>query len=82
MSDTDSDDEDDEEEEQQGRAADWEETLEGYRQRQEPRHSTRSTRYTATTHRQGRARIDSDDDDGGAGTAAGSSRATRGDDID
>jgi hypothetical protein len=31
MSDTDSDDEDDEEEEQQGRAADWEETLEGYR---------------------------------------------------
>ena len=47
--DTDSDDEDDDnEEEQQGRAADWDETLEGYRQRQEPR---RSTCYTATTHR-------------------------------
>jgi hypothetical protein len=43
-----------------------------------------------TTHRQGRARIDSDfnDDDGDAGavvgtsTAAGTSRASGGDDID
>ena len=42
------------------------------------RRSTHSTRYTATTHHQGHARIDSDDDDcdGGAETAAG------GDDID
>ena len=72
LSDTDSDDE------QHGRAIDWDETLEGYRQRQEPRCSTRSTRYTVTTHRQGYACIDSDDNDsdGGAGTAAG------GDDID
>ena len=60
------------------------ETLKGYRQRQELRRSTRSTRYTATTHRQGRARIDSDDDDGdgGARTAAGGARAAGGDDID
>jgi hypothetical protein len=61
----------------------------GYRQRQEPRRSTRSTRYTATTHRKGCARIDSDDDNNGgvgaaAGTsmAAGTSRAIGGDDID
>ena len=62
------------EEEEQGRAADWDKTLEGYRQRLEPRRSTRSTSYTATTHHQGRARIDSDDDDGGGGarTAVGS----------
>ena len=52
ISDIDSDDEDnDDDEEQQGRAADWDETLVGYRQRQEPRHSTRFTRFTATTHR-------------------------------
>ena len=71
----------DEEEEQQGRAVDWDETLGGYRQRQEPR---RSTRYTATTHHQGRARIDSDDDDGDGGTRtiAGGARAVGGDDID
>ena len=58
--------------------------MEGYRQRQEPRRSTRSTRYTATTHCQGRARIDSNDDDGdgGAGTAVGGARATGDDDID
>ena len=42
------------------------------------RRSTHSTRYTATTHHQGHARIDSDDNDGdgGARTAIG------GDDID
>ena len=76
---TDSDDE----EEQQGQAADWDETLEGYHQRQEPRCSIRSTRYTTATHRQDHARIDSDDDDGdgGARTAAESARAG-GDDID
>ena len=37
------------------------------------------------THRQGRARIDSndeDDDDGDAGTAVGGSRAAGGDDVD
>ena len=75
LSNTDSDDDDDDEEEEHGRAIDWDETLEGYHQRQEPR---RSTRYTTTTHHQGHARIDSDDDDcdGGAETAAG------GDDID
>ena len=58
LSDIDLDDE-----EEQGRAIDWDETLEGYRQRQEPRHSTHSTRNNTTTHCQGRACIDSDDDD-------------------
>ena len=46
----------------------------------------RSSHFTATTHRQGRAHIDfdeeDDDDDGDAGTAAGGSRAARGDDVD
>ena len=83
LSDIDSDDGDDDDE-QQGRAADWDETLEGYRQRQEPRCSTHSTLNTAITHRQGRACIDSDDDDGdgGARTAAGGARAVGGNDID
>jgi hypothetical protein len=40
------------------------------------------TRYTTTTHRQGHARIEFDDDADGAGTAIGGSRAARGDDID
>jgi len=48
----------------------------------------RSSHFTATTHRQGRARIDfddeddDDDDDGNTGTTAGGSRAVGGDDID
>jgi hypothetical protein len=79
LSDTESDDDEEEEEEQQGHAANREETLEEYRSRQRPR---RSARFTATTHRQGRARIDSDDDDNGARTATEGTRATGGDDID
>jgi hypothetical protein len=84
LSDTESDDDDEEEEEEQGRAVDWEETLEGYRKRPEPRRSIRSTYYTATTHHQGRARIDfdNDDDDGDAGTVAGTSGAGGGKDVD
>ena len=45
----------------------------------------RSSNFTATTHLQGHARIDSDngdDDDGDIGTAAGGSRAAGGDDVD
>ena len=45
----------------------------------------RSSHFTITTHRQGRARIDfddEDDDDGDAGTAAKGSRAAGGDDVD
>jgi hypothetical protein len=82
---------DDSESEERPRApsADWQETLSGYQWRTKPRRSTYSTRFTATTHHQGRARIDSDDDDdGGTGTAAGTStaagisRASGYDDID
>ena len=42
------------------------------------RYSTRSTRFTSTTHRQGRARIDSNNDDDGNGGGA----ARGGDGID
>ena len=44
----------------------------------------RSSHFTITTHRQGRARIDFDDedDDGDVGTAAEGSRAAGGDDVD
>jgi hypothetical protein len=88
--DDDDDDDDDSESKERPHAplADWQETLGGYQQRTELRHSTHSTRYTTTTHCQGSARIDSDSDDGGAGaaagtsTAAGTSRASGGNDID
>jgi hypothetical protein len=79
------DDDDDSESEERPHAPspDWQETRGGYQWRTELRHSTHSTRYTVTTHRQGRARIDSDDDDdGGAGAATGTSRAGGGNDID
>ena len=45
----------------------------------------RSSHITATTHQQGHARIDfddEDDDDGDARTAIGGSRAAGGDDVD
>ena len=49
----------------------------------------RSSHFTATTHRQGRAHIDfddedddDDDDDGNTGTTTGGSRAVGGDDVD